>query len=119
MTRLVIPALVLAFAIAAPASAGRIFGDIKMNGKPLPDSVRVKVTVPLAGEAKTGATADSTFTDKFGSYKLNVKEEGRCLLTVVYEKQPVELTVFSYKEATRYDLIMERSKEGKLTLRRK
>lgn len=111
--------MVLAFALAAPASAGRIFGDIKMNGKPLPDSVRVKVTVPLAAEAKTGATADSTLTDKFGAYKLNVKEEGRCLLTLIYEKQPVELTVFSYKEATRYDLILERSKEGKLTLRRK
>jgi hypothetical protein len=27
--------------------------------------------------------------------------------------------VFSYKEATRYDLILERSKEGKLSLRRK
>jgi len=119
MTRLAIPALLLAIAIASPASAGRIFGDIKMNGKPLPDSVRVKITVPLAAEAKTGATADSTMTDKFGSYKLNVKDDGRCLLTVIYDKQPVELTVFSYKEATRYDLILERSKEGKLTLRRK
>jgi hypothetical protein len=103
---------------APPAFAGKIFGDIKLNGKPLPDSVRVKITAPLPAEAKTGAVADSTMTDKFGSYRLNVKEEGRCLLTVVFEKQPVELTVFSYKEATRYDLILER-KDGKLTLRRK
>jgi hypothetical protein len=78
----------------------------------------VRITVPLAAEAKTAAIADSTMTDKFGSYRLNVKEEGRCILTVVYEKQPLELTVFSYKEATRYDLIVER-KDGKLTLRRK
>ena len=31
--------------------------------------------------------ADSTVTDKFGSYKLTVKEEGKCILTLVYEKQ--------------------------------
>jgi hypothetical protein len=112
-------AILLFLLLAAPqAFAGRIFGDIKLNGKPLADSVRVRITVPLAAEAKTGAIADSTLTDKFGSFKLSVKEEGRCLLTVVYEKQPVEMTVFSYKEATRYDLILEK-KDGKLSLRRK
>jgi hypothetical protein len=84
----------------------------------LPGSVPVRITQPLAAEAKTAAVADSTVTDKFGSYKLNVKTEGKCILTVLYEKQSVELTVFSYKEATRYDLILEK-KDGKLSLRRK
>ena len=118
MIRAVVPALLIALLAAAPASAGRVFGDIRMNDKPLPDSVRVRITAPLAAEAKSGAIADSTLTDKFGSYKLNVKDEGRCILTLVYEKQHVELTVFSYKQATRYDLILER-KDGKLSLRRK
>jgi hypothetical protein len=118
MTRILSLALLLVSLVAPQAFAGRIFGDIKMNGKPIADSVRVRITAPLAAEAKTGPTADSTLTDKFGSYKLNVKQEGRCILTVVFEKQPVELTVFSYKEATRYDLILER-KDGKLSLRRK
>jgi hypothetical protein len=117
-------ALVLA---AAPAAfAGRIFGDIKMDGKPLPAGVPVQITVPAAGEAekpkdKPAAKpvwADSTSTDKFGSYKLTVKEDGKCTLQIVYEKQPASLEVFSYKEATRYDLILEK-KEGKLALRRK
>lgn len=118
MIRAVIPALLLALLAAPQASAGRIFGDIRMNDKPVPDSIRVRITVPLAAEAKTGAVADSTLTDKFGSYKLNVKDDGRCILTLVFEKQPVELTVFSYKQAMRYDLILER-KDGKLSLRRK
>lgn len=133
--RLLLTLLMLALCVST-ASAGRIFGDIKMDGKPLPEGVPVRITVPLAadaakdadakaeakGEAKAPATkaalADSAVTDKFGAYKLNVKAEGKCVLTVLYEKQPVSLEVFSYKEATRYDLIMEK-KEGKFVLRRK
>jgi len=57
-------------------------------------------------------------TDKFGSYKLMVKDEGKTTLTVLYENKPVDLAVFSNKEATRYDLVLEK-KDGKLTLRRK
>ena len=118
MLRVALSIVVLLSVVAAPALAGRIFGDIKMDGKPLPAGVHVRITQPLAADAKTAAVADTTLTDKFGSYKLNVKTEGKCILTVVYEKQPVELIVFSYKEATRYDLILEK-KDGKLSLRRK
>ena len=118
MMRVVVSVLLLLLLAAPEALAGRIFGDIKLDGKPLPAGVHVRITQPLAAEAKTAAVADTTLTDKFGSYKLNVKTEGKCILTVVYEKQPVELTVFSYKEATRYDLILEK-KDGKLSLRRK
>jgi len=132
--------LLLALSVSS-ASAGRIFGDIKLDGKPLPEGVPVRITVPVAGDAAKdaeakgdakgaeakgeakdkpakAALADSAATDKFGAYKLNVKAEGKCTLTVLYEKQPVSLEVFSYKEATRYDLILEK-KEGKFTLRRK
>ena len=103
------------------AFAGRVFGDIKMNAKPLAAGVPVKIFRPLPAGAKTTATpsmADSTATDKFGSYKLTVKEEGKCTLAILYEKQTLSLEVFSYKEATRYDLILEK-KDGKLNLRRK
>ena len=138
---IVVPAALLLGLSASGASAGRIFGDIKMEGKPLPAGVAVRVTVPVAeaakeppkGEAKEEAKAeakaepkakpkvaiaDSTVTDKFGSYKLTVKNEGKCTLTVMYEKQPLALEVFSYEDATRYDLIVEK-KDGKLGLRRK
>ena len=98
---------------ATNVSAGKIFGDIKIDGKPLPEGVKVRVTRP-----GTGAIADSTATDKFGSYKLLVKDTGKSVLTLVYDKKTLELPVFSNKEATRYDLILEK-KDGNLILRRK
>ena len=113
LTVLVILTLGLAAVFPSHASAAKIFGDIKIDGKPLKEGVKVRVTRP-----GTNAVADSTTTDKFGSYKLLVKEEGKTVLTVVYETKPLELQVFSNKEATRYDLILEK-KDDKLILRRK
>jgi hypothetical protein len=112
--------------VASNACAGRIFGDIKVDGKPVPAGLKVKIAVvpaadTAAAKAKLKAApvvVDSTVTDKFGSYKLTVKQEGKCVLTLLYEKQALTLDAFSYKEATRYDLIVEK-KEGKLSLRRK
>jgi len=103
----------LIVACASPASAGRIFGDITLDGKPLPEGVKIKVTQP-----GSSAVADTTVTDKFGSFKLMVKAEGKCTLTLIHEKQPVELAIFSNKVATRYDLVLEK-KDGKPSLRRK
>ena len=110
--------------MASNASAGRIFGDIKLDGKPVPAGLPMEIFLaPPAGAPgdtvkSAPVRADSTATDKFGSYKLTVKPEGKCILSLVYEKQTVTLEVFSYKEATRYDLILEK-KDGKLSLRRK
>jgi hypothetical protein len=112
-TVLVILAVGFAAALSTDASAGKIFGDIKLDGKPLPEGIKVRVTRPGAS-----AIADSTTTDKSGSFKLLVKEEGKSVLTVVYDKKPLDLAVFSNKEATRYDLVLEK-KDGKLILRRK
>ena len=118
MTRIASVSLMFLMLATSPALAGRIFGDVQMDGKPLPAGVPIRISQPLAGDAKTAPLADSTLTDKAGAYKLTVKTEGKCLLTVVHDKQTVGLNVFSYKEATRYDLILER-KDGKLSLRRK
>ena len=122
--RFIVPALLFLCIPLSNAWAGRIFGDIKMDGKPLPAGVPVMIR-RAAAEKKdekkkdtTSGAVDSTSTDKFGSYKLSVKEEGKCTLEILYEKQKVSLEIFSYKEATRYDLILEK-KEGKLSLRRK
>lgn len=95
------------------ASAGKIFGDISFADKPVAAGVKVKITKP--GGA---AVADTALTDKLGSYKLFVKEEGKATLTVLYQGKALELPVFSNKEATRYDLVVEK-KDDKLTLRRK
>lgn len=123
--RYVIPVcLLLALCLtASTAYAGRIFGDIKLDGKPLAAGVPVEIFLapgkaPEGTPAPAPVRADSTATDKFGSYKLTVKPEGKCILSLTYEKQTVTLEVFSYKEATRYDLILEK-KDGQLSLRRK
>jgi hypothetical protein len=119
--RLILPAILFLCIPLSNAWAGRIFGDIKLDGKPLPAGVPVMIHRPAAGEKKKDApppAVDSTATDKFGSYKLSIKEEGKCILKIVYEKQTVSLEVFSYKDPTRYDLILEK-KDGKLSLRRK
>ena len=99
--------------ISTDALAGKIFGDIVLDGKPVAAGVKVRATKPGAS-----AVADSTATDKFGSYKLMVKEEGKSTLIVIYDGKPLELAIFSNKEATRYDLVVEK-KDGKLSLRRK
>ena len=113
--RPIVPILVLvAFAsTATSAFAGKIFGDISMDGKPLPAGVKIKIMRP-----GTSVVADSTTTDKFGSFKLMVKEDGKTVLTVMHENKALELAVFSNKEAMRYDLVIEK-KEGKPGLRRK
>jgi len=110
---LVIVSCAVLAALPSGAHAGRIFGDISFGGKPVPAGVKVKVTRPGGS-----AVADTTATDKFGSYKLTVKEEGKATLTVLYEGKPLDLAVFSNKEAARYDLVVEK-KDGKLTVRRK
>lgn len=109
---------------ASNAFAGRIFGDIMLDGKPVPPGIALKIALAPPASAPGAAldpvtsVADSTVTDEFGSYKLTVKEEGKCILTLVYEEEVLTLEVFSYKEATRYDLILE-MKDGILSLRRK
>jgi len=125
MRSIIIVSLALLVSLAASnASAGRIFGDIKLDGKPVPAGLTVMIVLappasaPGAKPKPAPIVADTAVTDKVGSYKLTVKQEGKCILTLVYEKQVLTLEVFSYKEATRYDLVLEK-KDGKLSLRRK
>jgi hypothetical protein len=117
--RVIATLVLLSCCLPVAAQAGRIFGDVRLDGKPLPADCPVKIARVLPGEVRTvGPTADSTATDKFGAYKLMVKDAGKCVLTLVYEKKTLTLDVFSYKEATRYDLVLEK-KDGALSLRRK
>lgn len=133
MRRVVAISAICACLAVSISNAGRIFGDVKIDGKPVPAGIPVRIAlVPPAAASESdtaspgargagtvpAAVADSTSTDKFGSYKLVVKGEGKCILTLTYDKQNLALDVFSYKEATRYDLVLEK-KEGKLALRRK
>ena len=114
-------ALLLVVTAASPALAGRLFGDVKMGDKPVPEGALITVqgvTKPADKGKPDVAPPDSTKTDKVGSYKVMVKGEGKYTLTVHLGKQEAVLEVFSYKEPTRYDLIVE-EKDGKLAVRRK
>ena len=103
------------------ASAGRLFGDVKKGDKPVPAGMLITLqAVSTKPEDKGAATGpiDSVLTDKVGSYKVMVKGEGKYTLTLYLGKEKAVLEVFSYKDPTRYDLILE-DKNGKLTVRRK
>lgn len=123
MRRLILVLAITALSVSQ-LFAARIFGDIKMGDKPVAEGIKITISAPLkaaeAGKpAPTPVVADTALTDKFGAYRLNVKEEGKCVLTVQIEKQTPSIEVVSYANATRYDLMLEKDKDGKYTLKRK
>jgi hypothetical protein len=104
---MVVLALVL---VASRAAAGEVYGTITDSGKPVAESLKVEITV--SDKVYNGET------DKFGSYRVFVKEKGKCKLTVRVKNQSPSAELVSYGKSSRYDWILE-TKEGKLSLRRK
>lgn len=96
--------------VASSAIAGEVYGTITDGGKPVAEGLKVEIT----GSDKVY----SGETDKFGSYRVFVKEKGKCTLTVHVKDQAPSAELFSYGKSSRYDWILE-TKEGKLSLRRK
>jgi hypothetical protein len=109
MKSTIIVALAL-FLSASPVMAGEVFGTITDGGKPVAAGVQVGITV--------SGKAYATETDKFGSYRIVVKEKGKCTLTVHLREQSPSVELFSYDRSTRYDWILQ-TKDGKLFLQRK
>jgi hypothetical protein len=106
-TVVVLGALLL---FASPLFAGEVFGSITDGNKPV--AAGVKVEIAVSGKAYTAET------DKFGSYRIVMKEKGKCTLTVHLRDQSPSVDLFSYDRSTRYDWILQ-TKDGKLSLRRK
>ena len=90
------------------APVGGISGDLRLGDKYLAD---VKVTL-TCGEA----TAETT-TDANGSFRLTVKGEGKCRVTVSYQGQTPGLDVVVFDKPARYRLILEQV-DGKYLLKR-
>ncbi len=67
------------FAVATPAIAAELYGELRADGHPVAPGELVRITCPgnVVREAKT---------DRFGSYRMAVPGAGRCVL--------------SYREAT-------------------
>jgi hypothetical protein len=104
---LVLLALIL---LASRMAAGELYGTITDAGKPVASGIKVEI----------GASGNvySTETDKFGSYRVFVKEKGKCTLTLHVRDQSPSVGLFSYDKSTRYDWVLE-TKDGKLSLRRR
>ena len=120
MRLLLSTALLIAVVGVTVAFGGRLFGDVKKADKPVEGVLITLHPTPKPDDKSDTVPGpiDSVLTDKVGSYKVVVKGEGKYTLTVYQGKQKAVLEVFSYKEPTRYDLILE-DKEGKLSVRRK
>lgn len=110
--RTLIAVLISVLLVAGSAIAGEIFGSILKGGKPV--SAGMKVAVTSAGKTY------SADTDKFGSYRLFVKEKGKCAITLFAKEGDSLATaeLVSYEKSTRYDWILE-TQEGVTSLRRK
>lgn len=95
---------------ASTVLAGEVFGTITDGKKPIAAGVKVEISV--SGKSYAAET------DKFGSYRIVVKEKGKCTLTVHVREQALSVELFSYDRSTRYDWILQ-TKDGKLFLQRK
>ncbi len=94
----------------SPLLAGEVFGTITESNKPVPAGTKLEIAV--AGKTYTAET------DKFGSYRVIVKEKGKGTLTVRIRNQSPSADLFSYDRSTRYDWILD-TKDAKISLRRK
>ncbi len=106
----IIGALLTLVLMSTRSLAGEVYGTVTEGGKPVAESLKVEIAV--SGKAYTGET------DKFGSYRIFVKEKGKCTLTIYLKDQSPSVELFSYAKSSRYDWVIE-TKGGKLSLRRK
>ena len=107
MKTLVALALVVATAPGI-AAAGEIYGTIQEGATPVPAGMKVAL---MCGETTTAAE-----TNENGAYSLFAEEEGKCSLTVTVGGETPSITVHSFEDSARYNLILEK-KDGKYTLR--
>jgi beta-lactam-binding protein with PASTA domain len=90
------------------ALAGEIYGTVKEGGKPINAGTKIEV--------KCSKGSYSAETDKLGSYRLFVPEQGKCTLSVTSGDVSPQMTVHSFEDSTRYNLVLEK-KDGKSSLR--
>jgi len=108
--RLLFGIILLLAGSASCLTAGELHGAITEAGKPVGAGVKVEIT--------TSGNVYTVETDKFGGYRIFVKEKGKCVLTVAVKGQSASADLVSYDKSTRYDWMPE-SHDGKISLRRK
>jgi hypothetical protein len=90
------------------ALAGEIYGTVKEGGKPIKAGTKVEV--------KCAKGSYSAETDKLGSYRLFVQEQGKCTLSIQSGDGSPQMTVNSFEDSARFNLVLEK-KDGKSSLR--
>lgn len=99
----------LSFAVSA-VPAGELFGKIVEGTS--------SAGAGASLEVKCGEKSYAAKTDKSGSYRMVVAENGKCSMTVTYKGQSGSLEFASYNDPVQVDLVVE-VKDGKLSVRRK
>jgi len=107
MKKIFLTLLCLAISCAT-ALAGEFYGTIKEGGKPIKAATKIEV--------KCAKGIYTTETDKLGSYRVFVPEQGKCALSVKSGDVAPQMTVHSFEDSTRYNLVLEK-KDGKSSLR--
>ncbi|MBA2252163.1 MAG: hypothetical protein H0W13_05590 [Nitrospirales bacterium] len=92
------------------ALAGEIRGAVLHGGKSVGQGVDIEV--------RCGTNLYSTVTDKYGSYRLFLPENGTCRLQIKYQSQTPSREIVSFDDSTRYDLTLEKDGD-QYVLRRK
>ena len=100
------------------AVAGKIYGIIKEGGKPVRQGIEVKITT-IADSSKVTVSAQ---TDTSGLYRLYVKRTGKFNLVVIdtlaNKRDTLSIPIRSYRKSVRYNLLIQKDKQGKYTLKR-
>lgn len=100
-------ALALA-AMAMPATAGEIFGDVRVGDKYLSQA-------PI--QMVCGTDTVKGKTDEAGSFRLATKAGGKCVVTVTHEGTEASVDVVVFDKPSRYRLVLE-LKDGAYILKR-
>ena len=108
-----ITTMVILLIVFLPAFAfsGEIYGCIKEGKKFIEKGSKVEIT--------TDKNTYSTETDKYGSFRLYVNDNGMCIFKVYYKGQPTQdFAVYTYENPVKYDLILGK-RDDRYYLKRK
>jgi len=102
--------LILSLLCPSLAFAGEIHGTITEGGRSVGQGVSVDI--------RCGQKSYSATTDKYGSYRAFIPEQGTCDLHVNYQGQSPSRAIESFEDSVRYDLALEKQ-GGTYTLGRR
>ena len=100
-------ALALA-AMVTTATAGEIFGDVRVGDKYVKEA-------PI--QMVCGADTVKGKTDDAGSFRLTTRGGGKCVVTVTHEGKDASVDVVVFEKPSRYRLVLE-LKDGVYILKR-